>query len=225
MARGVDPTHGPKVTIFDYSVAILLLVSGVAGLVRGATREISTVVALVVAAAVAASTLKFTWPLAAHVVHTQWLANALALLTVFILVYVALRLIGGVLTRGVHRTGLSGLDRLLGLGIGFVRALVVLGGFVLLIKAVTPAERIPAWISEAKTYPLASAAADALKAFAPQGLKAARDVAPELGASSSEETAAAASTSTSQATRHDRRLRGITPDSHPALNDNQEETR
>jgi hypothetical protein len=80
----------------------------------------------------------------------------------------------------VQQTSLSGLDRLLGLGIGFVRATVVLGGFALLLDAAVPPERIPEWINHARLYPLASAAGGALRAFAPEGLKVARDVAPAL---------------------------------------------
>jgi membrane protein required for colicin V production len=108
------------------------------------------------------------------------MAKAAALLVTFILVYIALRMVGGALTRGVRQTSLSGLDRLLGLGVGVVRALVALGGFMLVIDAAMPPERMPAWITGAKLYPLASAAGGALRTFAPQGLKVARDVAPTL---------------------------------------------
>jgi hypothetical protein len=39
---------------------------------------------------------------------------------------------------------------------------------------------MPLWISDAKLYPLASAAGDALRTFSPKGMKVARDVAPAL---------------------------------------------
>jgi membrane protein required for colicin V production len=168
------------VTAFDCAAGLLLLVSGLFGFARGATHEITTVVALVAAAILAVAALRFTGPLALHAIHTPWLAKAAAVLITFVLVYAILRLIGGALTRGVKQTSLSGLDRLLGFGVGLVRALVVLGGFVLLIDAATPPERMPAWITGAKLYPLASAAGGALRAFAPRGRKVAHDVAPSL---------------------------------------------
>ena len=167
-------------TAFDYAAGVLLLVSGLFGFARGATHEITTVVALVVAAILAVAALRFTGPLALHAIHTPWLAKAAAVLLTFIVVYIVLRMIGGALTRGVKQTSLSGLDRLLGFGVGLVRALVALGGFILLIDAATPPERMPAWITGAKLYPLASAAGGALRTFAPQGLKVAHDVAPSL---------------------------------------------
>lgn len=167
-------------TLFDYGAGLLLLVSGLFGFARGATREITTVAALLAAAILAAIALRFTGPLAGQAIHTPWLANAAAVLAVFVLAYGVLRLAAGVLTRGVRQTGLSGLDRLLGFGVGLVRALVVLGGVTLLIDAATPLERMPMWITGARLYPLASAAGGVLRAFAPEGLKVAHDVAPAL---------------------------------------------
>jgi membrane protein required for colicin V production len=168
------------VTLFDYSAGLLLLVSGLIGLARGATREITTVVALVLAAVAAVFALRFTGPVARHAIHAAWLANIVALLVIFVLSYLVFRLIGGMLTRGVQEAGLSSLDRILGLGVGLVRALVVLGGVTLLLGAASPPERMPRWISQAKLFPLALAAGGALRAFAPHGMKLAREVAPTL---------------------------------------------
>ena len=167
-------------TTFDIGAGLLLMVSGLIGLARGATREITTVAALVLAAVVSVSALRFTGPIARHSIHATWLANTAAILFMFVLAYVVFRLIGGLLTQSVQQTALSGIDRLLGFGIGLVRALVVLGGFTLLINAATPPERMPKWITDAKLYPLASAAGGALRTFAPRGMKIAHDVAPAL---------------------------------------------
>lgn len=167
-------------TAFDGIAGTLLTVSGLIGLARGATREITTVAAFVLSAIFSVFALRFSGPLARRVVHTDWLASAAAILVVFVLTYIVLRLIGGALTEGVRQTGLSGLDRLLGLGVGLVRAVVVLGGFALLLKAATPPERMPGWITTAALYPLASAAGEALRAFAPRGARLAHRVAPAL---------------------------------------------
>jgi membrane protein required for colicin V production len=109
---------------------------------------------------------------------------------VFVISYIILRLIGGALTEGVRQTSLSGLDRGLGLGIGLARAVVLLGGFSLLLNAATPPERAPRWITRARLYPLASAAGDALRVFGPKGVKLAHDVAPALAAAVAGESSA-----------------------------------
>ena len=167
-------------TNFDYAAGFLLLVSGVVGFARGATREVTTVVAFVLAAIVAVAALRLSGPVMATVIHARWLANTAAILLVFIVAYLVFRLVGVALTRTVQQTGLSGLDRLLGFAIGLVRGVVVLGGFALLLNAAMPPERMPTWISNARLYPLADAAGGALRAFAPRGMKVAHDVAPAL---------------------------------------------
>ncbi|MDQ2860774.1 MAG: CvpA family protein [Pseudomonadota bacterium] len=163
-------------TQFDIVAGLVLAVSGLIGLARGATREVTTVIAFVLAAITAVFGLRFTGPLARHFIATPWIANTVAILIVFVIVYIVLRMIGGRLTHGVRQTILSGFDRALGFAIGLVRGLVVIGLFTLLINAATP-DRMPAWITRAKLYPLANVAGGALRAFAPQGFKVAHDVA------------------------------------------------
>ena len=168
-------------TLFDLGAGLVLLLSGLFGYLRGATREVTTVIAFVLATVAAVLALRFTGPIAQHAIHTVWMANTAAVLVVFIFAYIVLRLLGGALTKRVRQTAaLSGLDRALGFAIGLVRGLVVIGAAALLIEAVTPAERRPAWITGAKLYPVASAAGGALKALAPRGLRAVHGVAPAV---------------------------------------------
>ncbi len=167
-------------TLFDIMAGLTLAISGLMGFVRGATREVTTVIALVLAAMVAVFGLRITGPLARHFITTPWIANVAALLVLFVAVYVVLRLIGGVLTRSVQSTVLSGPDRVLGLAIGVVRGLVAIGAFILLINAATPPERMPPWITGARLYPVADAAGGLLRLFAPQGWKLASDAAPAM---------------------------------------------
>jgi membrane protein required for colicin V production len=210
------------VTVFDYGAGLLLLASGLIGLARGATREITTVLALVLAAIIAMFTLRFSGPIARHSIHAAWLANIAAILFVFILAYVVLRLIGGMLTRSVQQTSLSGVDRGLGFGIGLVRALVVLGGFALIVNAATPPERMPHWIADAKLYPLASAAGSALRRFAPRGMQMARRVAPVL----EDTTAGTEPPTTPQQTNRDSDLgHGAARERHWASDSLKEESR
>ena len=164
-------------TLFDILAGAVLAVSGLIGFARGATREVISVIAFVLAAVIAVFSLRFTGATAQHFIATPWMAHAAAILVVFVIAYIVLRLIGGRLTGGVRQTVLSGFDRALGFAIGLVRGLVVVGAFMLLIDAAPPPERMPPWITKAKLYPLANAAGGALRAFAPQGFKAAHDMA------------------------------------------------
>jgi membrane protein required for colicin V production len=169
------------VAAFDVIAGAILLASAALGFIRGATREVVTVLAFVLGIVVAIFALRISAPLARHVIHTDWLAHAAALLAVFLIVYIAVRLAGGVVTRGVRLTVLSGPDRLLGLLIGAVRGLVAIGCLVLAIHVATPPERTPHWLTDARLYPIADAAGSALRQLAPRGLGLVRKVAPSMG--------------------------------------------
>lgn len=185
-------------TLFDLIAGLVLAASALMGFLRGATREVTTAVALVLAAIIAVMGLRFTGPIARHAIGTPWMANVAALLILFVAVYIILRLIGGALTRGVQQTGLSGLDRTLGLALGLTRGLIVIGGLVLLIDAASPAARVPEWITKAKLYPLADASGALLRVFAPQGWKLAGQVAPPIANAVLDTTPSASDQSTNE---------------------------
>jgi membrane protein required for colicin V production len=159
------------VTKFDYIVLGLLLLSGLIGYGRGAAREVVAMIALLGAAAAAVLGLRHTAPIAARLVHPHWLALAAALIGVFALIYIAVRLVGAVLVKRIHGTNVLGaLDRTIGLLIGLVRGLVVLGALYLMFIAATPVDLQPKWITGARTWPLAANMGRLLQTLAPKGL-------------------------------------------------------
>ncbi|HVM99664.1 MAG TPA: CvpA family protein [Caulobacteraceae bacterium] len=169
-------------SLFDLAAGLLLIVSALIGWIRGATREVATVLALVAAAVVSLFALRYSGPVARHAIHTPWLANIAAILMVFAAVYILLRVAASAVTRRIHQTsGLGGVDRTIGAGFGVARALVVLGLANLTINAIVPADRMPAWISGAFLYPVSALSASALRSFAPQGARLAKEVAPVVG--------------------------------------------
>lgn len=159
---------------FDLAAGGLLAVSAAIGLARGATREITSMVALAIAVVLAIAAGRLGEPVFQRLIHPDWLAKPAGMAAVFLLSYIVLRLIGGSLTRGVRESGLSSVDRVLGLALGLGRGLVALGAFTLLLGAFVPAQRTPAWIGRARLYPLARGAGAALRAAAPNALSMAR---------------------------------------------------
>jgi membrane protein required for colicin V production len=159
---------------FDWAAGGLLAASAAIGLARGATREVTSIVALLVAGILAILAGRFGEPAFHRLIHPDWLARPAGMAVVFLAAYIVLRLIGGFLTRGVRESGLSGLDRVLGLTLGFGRGLAALGAFALLLGAFVPARQTPAWIGQARLYPLALGAGAALRAAAPHALSMAR---------------------------------------------------
>jgi membrane protein required for colicin V production len=162
------------VTLFDLIAGAILLVSAVVGYYRGAVRELVTVLAFSLAALAAVFLLPFTGPLARQSVHPAWAGNTAAIVVVFIVAYIGLRVLGGHIADRLHRQAAAGaIDRSIGLAFGVLRALIFLGVFYLVFNAATPRDRIPGWIADGKLYPLARASGHALEVFAPKGMKAA----------------------------------------------------
>lgn len=158
-------------TQFDVIVLILLAVSAAVGFARGAVREIVALAALFVAAGLAIFGLPAFAPMFRHVVHPGWLATLAALVVVFGVAFIALRLIGAGIAAAVQSTQMLGfLDRSLGLLIGLGRGLIVLGALFLMFNAATPEDLRPHWITGARTWPLASNMGRLLQSLAPQGL-------------------------------------------------------
>ena len=166
--------------LFDLIAGLILVASALVGLARGATREVTTLIAFVLSALIAVVGLPFVSPIMRQAIRIGWIANTAAVLLLFVFSYIVLRLMGGVLTRRVQKTaGLSGIDRILGLFIGLVRGLVVIGGFALLLNAATPMQRRPAWLTQARLYPVAETVGDGLRAIAPRHIKSAPGVSPD----------------------------------------------
>lgn len=156
-------------TAFDLAAGGVLLISGLLGFARGATREVTGVMAFVAALLLALAGARLTTPLMAHLVSAPWLAHWTGVVAGFLLIYILLRMAFGAVVRGVRGAGLSGVDRALGAGVGLARGLVVVGLAMLLVDVVAPTARAPAWIASARLYPLAEASGAVLRAAAPAG--------------------------------------------------------
>ena len=168
-------------TLFDIIALLILGVSILVGFVRGALREVATVFAFVAAVVIATVALRITGPIARTAVHPAWAATAVALVIVFLASYIAIRVLAAGLMRGVHNIrALGALDRIMGAGFGLVRGLVVLGVFYLAFNLAPPPSGTPAWIAQARVYPLARGCADALRALAPKGSALAGRITPAL---------------------------------------------
>ena len=168
-------------TVFDIVFVLIVLVSALVGYARGAIKEVVTLFAFLLAALAAVYALPFSGKLFRGFVHPAWAGNATAVLVVFVLAYVLLRVIGGLLTRHVHSSALGGVDRAAGGVFGVGRALVLAGAFFLVFSAVTPPELSPRWITAGATWPVARASGRALTLFAPGGMKLADGVTRMMG--------------------------------------------
>ena len=168
-------------TLFDVLLLLVILVSALVGYARGAIKEVVTLFAFLAAAIAAIYALPVAGKLFRSLVHPAWAGNATAVLVVFVLVYILLRVFGSMLTRHVHSSRLGAVDRGAGAAFGVGRALVLAGAFFLLFNKITPPDLSPKWITGGVTWPVARKSAEVLTVFAPSGMKLADGVTKMMG--------------------------------------------
>lgn len=167
-------------TPFDIIAGLLLLVSGVTGWIRGASRELTSALSFILAAAVALFGLRVSGPIFRKLMDPDWAATAAAVLVVFVVFFLIFRLIGGRLTARLQESSAGTLDRGFGATFGLIRACVMLGVFNLLLHLATPPDRMPHWVEDSMFYPLSEASGQVLKVFAPKGKALAGKLAPAI---------------------------------------------
>jgi membrane protein required for colicin V production len=156
------------VTGYDVFALLVLIASAAAGGVRGATREVITLLSFVLAAFLSLIALPITAPIGRGLVDPDWAGAIFAALVGFLLVYFGIRIFGSALSKQAQaHPQLGGIDRLLGLIVGALRGLVLVGAVHLVIVAALPGERTPGWLGRAATYPVSAAAARAIQAVLP----------------------------------------------------------
>jgi membrane protein required for colicin V production len=168
------------VTPFDIIAGLLLLVSGVTGWVRGASRELTSALSFIFAAAIALFGLRVSGPIFRKLMDPDWAATAAAVLVVFVIFFLIFRLVGGRITATLQDSSAGLLDRAVGATFGVIRACVILGVFNLLLHLATPPDRMPHWVEDSMFYPISEASGQVLKVFAPKGKALAGKLAPAI---------------------------------------------
>lgn len=154
---------------FDLFALAVLFFSGLMALMRGFVREALTITAFVAAALAALWTRPVLAGLLIAPTGSALLANLISMVTVFLLVYLAVSFVTGSLQKNVKSgEDVTTINRTLGFVFGLVRGVVLLGMLVLVLNNTMPGAN-PAWLTSARVYPVADAAARLLQSLAPEG--------------------------------------------------------
>lgn len=171
-------------TGFDVFAAVMIVGSAAAGWVRGAVREVITLLSFVLAAFVALVALPVTAPIGRGLVRPDWAGSILAVVLSFLALYFGIRIFGSILSRRTQaHPRLGGIDRVLGVAVGALRAVVLLGAIHLVIVAALPGEKTPSWLSEAALYRVSATGARAIQWVLPGIGRGADAVSPVIDAS------------------------------------------
>lgn len=153
-------------------IVVILLVGGgaVVGLLRGFVTEILSLFAWVAAAIAVKLFYPFVSAWLAKPVGTQAGASVLAFALLFGGVFVLGKLVAGSLGRRTRQSVLGPLDRMLGLGFGAIKGIIIATLLFLVANLATDtlyggnAER-PAWMRGSRTFPLLNASSRAIIDF------------------------------------------------------------
>lgn len=180
-------------TSFDVAALIVLGLSGLLALARGFIREALSIAALLAGAIGALYGYPVFRGVAREQLEPLWFADVVTVGGIFLAIYIAVTVFTMQLHRAVHSSAPIGmLDRAAGLAFGIVRGLVVLALGVMVLRAATPPDRLPTWLTEARLYPVIGISADMIAAVAPRGAAIAQDLvdgAPDADASTASTTA------------------------------------
>ncbi|WP_122465468.1 CvpA family protein [Brevundimonas lutea] len=155
-------------TGYDVFALIVVLLSAGSGWLRGGVREIVTLFSFVLAAILALIALPVTGPLARGLIEPAWAGSIAAVVVVFLIIYFVIRSVGALASKSLRGAGgLGVVDRIAGVAIGTLRAVVLLGVVHLVVVAATPAERLPGWFTGAVVQPVGAASARTIQAVLP----------------------------------------------------------
>ena len=159
---------------YDFIFLVILAVSCFAGFVRGATKELVNLIAFFLSLFIAF----LSQPFLANSFHLDTITSFIGAFIIFLLLYFGIRYaVHAISDRVQQQKALNTFDRVMGVGIGILRTLVVLGVIHLLFSLVMPIQQQPHWFRAAKVYPLSVKCAQVLQAFIPAGLGVADKVA------------------------------------------------
>ena len=146
---------------FDTIVFLTLLVSGGLAFLRGFTREVLSLTAWAGAAVLAYLFFPSVRPLSHQFIATGWLADAAAVLGVFIPALIVLWLMSHAISQRVKTSAIGALDHTLGFIFGLGRGAVIVVILFLGLGWLMPMEpEAPDWVGKARTLPLVQGAAD-----------------------------------------------------------------
>src|SRR5690349_15724320 len=107
-------------------------------------------------------------PIAERYIAEPLIANVVTAVAIFIVALIVCAVLNQIISRAVRGSAIGAIDRSLGLLLGLViGAVVVCGGYMLMVWAIPDERDRPQSVAEAKTLPMVQKGADLLKNMVP----------------------------------------------------------
>ncbi len=147
-----DPFLG-GIHVVDIAVAVIMIGSGLLGLIRGLTRELFSIFAWIGAAVAAYYAFPHVQPFVFQIIEIELLADLIAGAAVFIVALIVLSLIFAAIGDRLKRNRTGMLDRSLGLLYGLVRGGLIIVIVYLMFSWFVPQADQPPWLESARSMP------------------------------------------------------------------------
>lgn len=144
-------------TIFDYSVLAILVLSVLLSMVRGVVRELLSLAGWIIAFMVANSFAVGFAPMLPSVISGEWLRMLLAFSALFLSALLAMGLVAMLTSAVVKSVGLGFADRFFGSLFGLIRGLMLVL-LMVLAAGLTELPQEPFWRKALLSKPLETAA-------------------------------------------------------------------
>jgi len=180
-----------QLTAVDLGIALVVGLSALLALARGAVREVFSIASWLGALVVAFAAFGQARPAMRELIAEPLAADAVALALVFLVPFIGLRIAAGFLSRRVNAGVLGPFDRFLGFAFGAARGVLVVAVAYLILSFFIAPERQPEAVQQARLLPQVRKAAGLIVGVLPENLA---NLAIATGAVPEPEPAGAAAT-------------------------------
>ena len=160
----------------DILILALVIISGLLAWRHGFTREVLSVTSWILATIFTMRLLPLAIPTTRQWVEAVWLADGLTIIAIFIVTLMVLSFIARHIAKAIKKSGAGMLDHTLGLIFGLIRGGLIVILLYMALSTFMPHSTQPAWITNARVYPLLQSGATAISWITPQEWRSVFDV-------------------------------------------------
>lgn len=128
----------------DITIIVVIIFSALISIIRGFVREALSLISWVLAFFVASRFYSYITDYLTYF-DNDLMRDAIAIALLFLATLLICGVVSYIICQLVQKTGLSGTDRVLGIGFGVLRGILIVAAILFFIDTFTPLSRSPYW--------------------------------------------------------------------------------
>jgi membrane protein required for colicin V production len=155
--------------LLDWIFVVIIAVSSIYGIFKGLIKEVSSILAIIIGWIAANKFYVRLSPIFNVFGLNDQISNVFSFIILFLAIFIALILIGKLIHRLIHSISLGWLNRLGGMGFGFIKG-VILSSIIIIVLTITLPEKTQI-LNHSKLSPHIMGISKVLVSFVPKDLK------------------------------------------------------